>query len=199
MRVKLLVRINVIVWITAAPSNNITTRASRAALSKKYVSFPLSAGNAIQAFGNGTDVGVWQPMSPVQTTTYTTTPYQRNRERNPNTADNAINTDPGIYHFCGSLQVRRTKLDKVAECGRILISPADILIFFPPIGVSPESVHLMPLPSHFTYCHYPICQVAMAVNSSRKCLKPHKCINSRLKPTARWSFYQLYCLVVKNH
>uniref|UniRef100_A0AAQ4NR98 GDNF family receptor alpha-1 n=1 Tax=Gasterosteus aculeatus aculeatus TaxID=481459 RepID=A0AAQ4NR98_GASAC len=65
--------------------------------------------NAIQAFGNGTDVGVWQPMSPVQTTTYTTTPYQRNRERNPNTADNAINTDPGIYHFCGSLQVRRTQ------------------------------------------------------------------------------------------
>uniref|UniRef100_A0A8C4GLY1 GDNF family receptor alpha-1 n=1 Tax=Dicentrarchus labrax TaxID=13489 RepID=A0A8C4GLY1_DICLA len=60
--------------------------------------------NAIQAFGNGTDVGVWQPMSPVQTTTSTTTPYQRNRERNPNTLDNHINTDPGIYHFCGSLQ-----------------------------------------------------------------------------------------------
>uniref|UniRef100_A0A3Q3WLD1 GDNF family receptor alpha n=1 Tax=Mola mola TaxID=94237 RepID=A0A3Q3WLD1_MOLML len=64
--------------------------------------------NAIQAFGNGTDVGVWQPMSPVQTTTSTTTPYQRNRERNPNTIDNHINTDPGIYHFCGSLQVRHT-------------------------------------------------------------------------------------------
>uniref|UniRef100_A0A7N6A9D2 GDNF family receptor alpha-1 n=1 Tax=Anabas testudineus TaxID=64144 RepID=A0A7N6A9D2_ANATE len=60
--------------------------------------------NAIQAFGNGTDVGVWQPMSPVQTTTSTTTPYQRTRERNPNTIDNTINTDPGIYQFCeGSL------------------------------------------------------------------------------------------------
>uniref|UniRef100_A0A7N6B040 GDNF/GAS1 domain-containing protein n=1 Tax=Anabas testudineus TaxID=64144 RepID=A0A7N6B040_ANATE len=56
--------------------------------------------NAIQAFGNGTDVGVWQPMSPVQTTTSTTTPYQRTRERNPNTIDNTINTDPGIYQFC---------------------------------------------------------------------------------------------------
>uniref|UniRef100_A0A3Q1ITA5 GDNF family receptor alpha-1 n=1 Tax=Anabas testudineus TaxID=64144 RepID=A0A3Q1ITA5_ANATE len=64
--------------------------------------------NAIQAFGNGTDVGVWQPMSPVQTTTSTTTPYQRTRERNPNTIDNTINTDPGIYQFCGSLQVRLT-------------------------------------------------------------------------------------------
>uniref|UniRef100_A0A3P8RHE0 GDNF family receptor alpha-1 n=1 Tax=Astatotilapia calliptera TaxID=8154 RepID=A0A3P8RHE0_ASTCA len=64
--------------------------------------------NAIQAFGNGTDVGVWQPMSPVQTTTSITTPYQRNRERNPNTIDNHINTDPAIYHFCGSLQVGHT-------------------------------------------------------------------------------------------
>lgn len=72
------------------------------------VSYFRSVGNAIHAFGNGTDVGVWQPMSPVQTTTSTTTPYQRNRERNPNTIDNNINTDPGIYHFCGSLQVRHT-------------------------------------------------------------------------------------------
>uniref|UniRef100_H3CWX3 GDNF family receptor alpha 1 n=1 Tax=Tetraodon nigroviridis TaxID=99883 RepID=H3CWX3_TETNG len=48
--------------------------------------------NAIQAFGNGTDVGMWQPMSPVQTTTSTTTPSQRNRERNPNNIDNHINT-----------------------------------------------------------------------------------------------------------
>uniref|UniRef100_A0A671XA92 GDNF family receptor alpha-1 n=1 Tax=Sparus aurata TaxID=8175 RepID=A0A671XA92_SPAAU len=62
--------------------------------------------NAIQAFGNGTDVGVWQPMSPVQTTTSTTTPYQRNRERNPNTIDNHINADTGIYHFCGNLQIK---------------------------------------------------------------------------------------------
>ncbi|TNM99424.1 hypothetical protein fugu_012457 [Takifugu bimaculatus] len=65
--------------------------------------------NAIQAFGNGTDVGMWQPMSPVQTTTSTTTPSQRNRERNPNTIDNHINTDPGIYHFCGSLQAQKLK------------------------------------------------------------------------------------------
>ncbi|KAF0027955.1 hypothetical protein F2P81_020696 [Scophthalmus maximus] len=65
--------------------------------------------NAIQAFGNGTDVGVWQPMSPVQTTASTTTHYQKNRERNPNTIDNRINTDPGIYHFCGSLQAQKLK------------------------------------------------------------------------------------------
>ncbi|XP_042358359.1 GDNF family receptor alpha-1a [Plectropomus leopardus] len=71
--------------------------------------------NAIQAFGNGTDVGVWQPMSPVQTTTSTTTPYQRNRERNPNTIDNSINTDPGIYHFCGSLQAQKLKSNSTVD------------------------------------------------------------------------------------
>nr|XP_046257574.1 GDNF family receptor alpha-1a isoform X2 [Scatophagus argus] len=71
--------------------------------------------NAIQAFGNGTDVGVWQPMSPVQTTTSTTTPYQRSRERNPNTIDNHINTDPGIYHFCGSLQAQKLKSNSTVD------------------------------------------------------------------------------------
>ncbi|TMS04484.1 GDNF family receptor alpha-1a isoform X2 [Larimichthys crocea] len=71
--------------------------------------------NAIQAFGNGTDVTVWQPMSPVQTTTSTTTPYQRNRERNPNTIDNHINTDPGIYHFCGSLQAQKLKSNSTVD------------------------------------------------------------------------------------
>uniref|UniRef100_A0A667XIT3 GDNF family receptor alpha-1 n=1 Tax=Myripristis murdjan TaxID=586833 RepID=A0A667XIT3_9TELE len=70
---------------------------------------------AIQAFGNGTDVGVWQPMPPVQTTTSTTTPYQRNRERNPNTLDNHINTDPGIYHFCGSLQAQKLKSNSTVD------------------------------------------------------------------------------------
>uniref|UniRef100_A0A669CVR1 GDNF family receptor alpha 1 n=1 Tax=Oreochromis niloticus TaxID=8128 RepID=A0A669CVR1_ORENI len=72
-------------------------------------------GNAIQAFGNGTDVGVWQPMSPVQTTTSITTPYQRNRERNPNTIDNHINTDPAIYHFCGSLQAQKLQSNSSAD------------------------------------------------------------------------------------
>ncbi|XP_008279231.1 GDNF family receptor alpha-1a isoform X2 [Stegastes partitus] len=78
--------------------------------------------NAIQAFGNGTDVGVWQPMSPVQTTTSTTTPYQRNRERNPNTIDNHINTDPGIYHFCGSLQAQKLKSNSSVD-GVLCVDP----------------------------------------------------------------------------
>ncbi|XP_029031648.1 GDNF family receptor alpha-1a isoform X2 [Betta splendens] len=71
--------------------------------------------NAIQAFGNGTDVGVWQPMSPVQTTTSTTTPYQRGRERKPNTIDNHINPDPGIYQFCGGLQAQKLKSNSTVD------------------------------------------------------------------------------------
>ncbi|KAM6956841.1 GDNF family receptor alpha-1a isoform 2-T2 [Aplochiton taeniatus] len=71
--------------------------------------------NAIQAFGNGTDVGVWQPAPPVQTTRSPTTPKQRSRERSPNAIDQALSTnkltpgDQGIYHFCGSLQAQKLK------------------------------------------------------------------------------------------
>ncbi|XP_072246635.1 GDNF family receptor alpha-1a isoform X1 [Leuresthes tenuis] len=65
--------------------------------------------NAIQAFGNGTDVGVWQPMSPVQTTTTTTTPHQRNRDRSSNTVDGHMNIDPGMYPFCGNVQAQKLK------------------------------------------------------------------------------------------
>ncbi|XP_008427310.1 GDNF family receptor alpha-1-like isoform X2 [Poecilia reticulata] len=63
--------------------------------------------NAIQAFGNGTDIGMWPPISPVQTTTSITTPYQRNRERIPNNIDNHINADSSLYHFCGNLQAQK--------------------------------------------------------------------------------------------
>ncbi|XP_075899104.1 GDNF family receptor alpha-1a isoform X2 [Nelusetta ayraudi] len=79
--------------------------------------------NAIQAFGNGTDVGVWQPMSPVQTTTSTTTTaYQRNQGRNPNTIDNHINTDSAIYHFCGSLQAQKLKSNSTVD-GVLCVDP----------------------------------------------------------------------------
>uniref|UniRef100_A0A3Q1CAV6 GDNF family receptor alpha-1 n=1 Tax=Amphiprion ocellaris TaxID=80972 RepID=A0A3Q1CAV6_AMPOC len=102
--------------------------------------------NAIQAFGNGTDVGVWQPMSPVQTTTSTTTPYQRNRERNPNTIDNHINTDPGIYHFCGSLQVSGSRR--------------------PTIQISAVSVHLLLLSYSRSICEFSKCYISSSSSGS---------------------------------
>ncbi|XP_070398719.1 GDNF family receptor alpha-1a isoform X2 [Nothobranchius furzeri] len=71
--------------------------------------------NAIHAFGNGTDIGMWSPISPVQTTTSITTPYQRSRERIPNTIDNHINTDPGIYHFCGNLQAQKLQSNSTVD------------------------------------------------------------------------------------
>ncbi|XP_028651596.1 GDNF family receptor alpha-1b [Erpetoichthys calabaricus] len=74
--------------------------------------------NAIQAFGNGTDVNVWQPMPPVQTTTSTTTPSNKIKERSPNSLDssthiNEISTsdDANTYHMCASLQAQKLKLN----------------------------------------------------------------------------------------
>ncbi|XP_036403209.1 GDNF family receptor alpha-1-like [Megalops cyprinoides] len=71
--------------------------------------------NAIQAFGNGTDVGVWQPVPPVLTTASTTAPPHRGRDRSPNALDAATHTnhlntvDGAVYHFCGSLQAQKLK------------------------------------------------------------------------------------------
>lgn len=74
----------------------------------------ICVGNAIQAFGNGTDVGVWQPQPPIQPTVHSSTP-QRGQERTINGLDDpafANELDPSnghpLYSFCGNLQVRQT-------------------------------------------------------------------------------------------
>ncbi|XP_010868159.1 GDNF family receptor alpha-1a isoform X2 [Esox lucius] len=84
--------------------------------------------NAIQAFGNGTDVGVWQPMPPVQTTTSTTTPSQKAKDRSSNSLDAATNTnqlntgEESLYHFCGSLQAQKLK-SNVSVDGVLCVDP----------------------------------------------------------------------------
>ncbi|XP_036815532.1 GDNF family receptor alpha-1a isoform X1 [Oncorhynchus mykiss] len=83
---------------------------------------------AIHAFGNGTDVGVWQPMPPVQTTTSTTTPSQKAKDRSPNSLDAATNTnhlntgDESLYHFCGSLQAQKLK-SNISIDGVLCVDP----------------------------------------------------------------------------
>ncbi|KAJ8013893.1 hypothetical protein DPEC_G00034540 [Dallia pectoralis] len=82
--------------------------------------------NAIQAFGNGTDVGVWQPMPPVQTTTSTTTPSQKAKERSSNSLDaatNHLNTgEESIYQLCGSLQAQKLK-SNISFDGGLCVDP----------------------------------------------------------------------------
>uniref|UniRef100_A0A3B3SI06 GDNF family receptor alpha-1 n=1 Tax=Paramormyrops kingsleyae TaxID=1676925 RepID=A0A3B3SI06_9TELE len=68
--------------------------------------------SAIQAFGNGTDVGVWQPVPPVHSSTAAASPSQRAGERSPNDLDLSVFTHRpdtvrgSVYHFCGNLQVK---------------------------------------------------------------------------------------------
>ncbi|XP_066514830.1 GDNF family receptor alpha-1-like [Hoplias malabaricus] len=78
--------------------------------------------NAIQAFGNGTDVSVWQPMPPVQTTTSITTPSQRARDRektsnavDPGSHTNHLNPGDSLYQFCGSLQAQKLKTNNTID------------------------------------------------------------------------------------
>lgn len=70
------------------------------------------SGNAIQAFGNGTDVGVWQPQPPIEPTAVEPSVTRRAKDQTSNALD-AL-TDLGkldlngdsLYHVCGTLQVK---------------------------------------------------------------------------------------------
>ncbi|XP_037352681.1 GDNF family receptor alpha-1 isoform X4 [Talpa occidentalis] len=65
--------------------------------------------NAIQAFGNGSDVTVWQPALPVQTTTATTTSAFRvkNKPLGPAGSENEIPTH--VLPPCANLQAQKLK------------------------------------------------------------------------------------------
>nr|XP_020038012.1 GDNF family receptor alpha-1 isoform X4 [Castor canadensis] len=65
--------------------------------------------NAIQAFGNGSDVTVWQPAFPVQTTTATTTTAFRvkNKHLGPAGSENEIPTH--VLPPCANLQAQKLK------------------------------------------------------------------------------------------
>lgn len=79
--------------------------------------------NAIQAFGNGTDVGVWQPMPPPQTPPPLSTTQQKKPERgsSPNAIDTHLSMDNNIYHFCG-LQAQKLKSNSSAD-GVLCVDP----------------------------------------------------------------------------
>ncbi|XP_017320236.1 GDNF family receptor alpha-1a isoform X2 [Ictalurus punctatus] len=84
--------------------------------------------NAIQAFGNGTDVSVWH-SAPVQSTTTVITPSHRGRgrEKSPNSLEpdshgNHLNPgDDPLYQFCGSLQAQKLKSNQTI--GVVCVDP----------------------------------------------------------------------------
>lgn len=64
------------------------------------------AGNAIQAFGNGTDVGVWQPQPPLKPTVLEPGITRRVKDRNGNALDTLPDfTKLDLDDNCGTLQV----------------------------------------------------------------------------------------------
>ncbi len=102
-----------------------------------FLLFLHYAGNAIQAFGNGTDVGVWQPQPPIVSTPPDPYTPQRGRDRTSNTLDdpaltNDLNSNADhLYSFCRSLQVLKASsmlyLQKWPEI-YILISESHLFI-----------------------------------------------------------------------
>lgn len=76
-----------------------------------FIHFIL-AGNAIQAFGNGTDVGVWQPQPPILPTVLEPSISRRGKARTSNALDaltdiTKLDLDSdSLYSVCGTLQVK---------------------------------------------------------------------------------------------
>ncbi|TNN80074.1 GDNF family receptor alpha-1 [Liparis tanakae] len=70
-------------------------------------------GNAIQAFGNGTDVGVWQPQPPIQPTVPEPSITRRGKGRTSNGLDALTDItkldldEDSLYHICGTLQAQK--------------------------------------------------------------------------------------------
>ncbi|XP_041830806.1 GDNF family receptor alpha-1b [Melanotaenia boesemani] len=67
--------------------------------------------NAIQAFGNGTDVGVWQPQPPIQPTVEPAI-IRRGKARTNNAVDTLtdvtkLDFNSDSYHICGTLQAQK--------------------------------------------------------------------------------------------
>ncbi|XP_073210362.1 GDNF family receptor alpha-1 isoform X2 [Lepidochelys kempii] len=70
--------------------------------------------NAIQAFGNGTDVTVWQPILPVQTTTATTTTASRFKNMGSESTNNEISTHNDLP-ACANLQAQKRKSNESVD------------------------------------------------------------------------------------
>ncbi|XP_077959642.1 GDNF family receptor alpha-1b [Gasterosteus aculeatus] len=69
--------------------------------------------NAIQAFGNGTDVGVWQPQPPIEPTAPEPGVTRGGKDRTNSGLDalndiTKLDLDEGsLYHTCGTLQAQK--------------------------------------------------------------------------------------------
>lgn len=86
----------------------------------------LISGNAIQAFGNGTDVGVWQPQPPIEPTAVEPSITGRTKDLTGNALDALtdlskldLNGD-SLYHVCGMSQVKLRKSLSVSGCVSIM-------------------------------------------------------------------------------
>ncbi|KAK5881260.1 hypothetical protein CesoFtcFv8_022080 [Champsocephalus esox] len=78
--------------------------------------------NAIQAFGNGTDVGVWQPQPPIQPTALEPSITRRGgKDRTGNGLDSLSDMnkldldDDSLYNICGTLQAQKLVLNLTVD------------------------------------------------------------------------------------
>ncbi|XP_035261253.1 GDNF family receptor alpha-1b [Anguilla rostrata] len=118
-------------WISVSPWCDCSNSGNRKEECDKISQFftdNCCLRNAIQAFGNGTDVGVWQPVPPILAPSTNSPP---NRNRYPNALDDSTHNNHlhpaagSVYHFCSSLQAQRLKSNVTMETLLCVDPPID--------------------------------------------------------------------------
>ncbi|XP_034564417.1 GDNF family receptor alpha-1b isoform X1 [Notolabrus celidotus] len=123
--------------------------------------------NAIQAFGNGTDVGVWQPQPPIQPTVLEPGITRRGKDGTSNVLDSLTDMTKldlhgeSSYHICGTLQAQKLvsnvtvdtslcvnhQLDESMDSNAIARSSALKLTCLPPSSILALAFALTPMVS----------------------------------------------------
>ncbi|KAL6095006.1 gfra1 [Pungitius sinensis] len=97
-------------WCDCGSSGNSKADCERFA---EYFTANRCLRNAIQAFGNGTDVGVWQPQPPIEPTAPEPGAPRGGKDRaigGPDALNDVTKLDlaeDALFHTCGTLQVRK--------------------------------------------------------------------------------------------
>uniref|UniRef100_A0A672JG96 GDNF family receptor alpha n=1 Tax=Salarias fasciatus TaxID=181472 RepID=A0A672JG96_SALFA len=133
-------------WCDCSSSGNSRTDCEKFA---EFFTSNRCLRNAIQAFGNGTDVGVWQPQPPIRPTVESGA-TRKGKERSGGALDTLTDMSKlgpdgnSLYQICGTLQVRISSptYDNVpSQSNSIRLRGTTVRQFIPPLISLTHEVH----------------------------------------------------------
>ncbi|XP_029954768.1 GDNF family receptor alpha-1b [Salarias fasciatus] len=114
-------------WCDCSSSGNSRTDCEKFA---EFFTSNRCLRNAIQAFGNGTDVGVWQPQPPIRPTVESGA-TRKGKERSGGALDTLTDMSKlgpdgnSLYQICGTLQAQKLVSNQTADASLCANHPLD--------------------------------------------------------------------------